>query len=490
MFLFIPLFVVVLCSWFSCVAHGELIAWEGFEYSAGEISGLSLSGGFGFGEAWKIASAQWLFGPTTQINASTLLRDNENNRDLWNGTFASLETRGAMVVNDPPDKKSSFTRLISDSVKEHVAVDKTVFVSLLFMVGAGSHCASFAFTTNSLSSIGDGTDVPIFSAAIGAIARNSGVRPARWGSFSAGSASAGIAAPLTPLLIVARFTWKAKFVIFGNNDVVDVVLFRQNETRSAGEFDRRKVTDTYDLNEADLYHFSFRLENAAVSEVRIGTTFDDVALNLLPRTPAPPTPPPAPTPPPTPLPPTIVIGGTTTTVLTPRATPTPTPLASDAPLTTSPTTPTAAATVDESIDATPALSSSSSGLMPWLPIVIVVVLLCMCGMIVAVLFVLRRRHRERSEEPNNVDMAQNEAKKAAAAPKGLDTEFDSAPLSRDSRQSVYAHAPSATATSNLVMYGAAPPLKDDYDRAPSRYDIVAPENNDVVYEQMQSTLQF
>jgi hypothetical protein len=461
------------------LASSELVAWEGFEYDPGVINGVSLNGGFGFGEAWKIAVAQdnSIFSRTTKVNVSNLVL--EGAKEVWNGSFdRTFESRGAMVLNDPVTTKSAFTRLISDKVKEQVALMKVVYVSFLYMAGDGDHSASFAFVTNELSSY-DGTDVPWFSAAIGVISRSNGVVPARWGSFGTGP-SAGRPLSRTPLLVVARFTWKFRFIL-GENDVVDVALFRPGDNRSAAAFETRKVTDSFDLNEANLFRISFRLENAAASELRIGTTFEDVAVVSLPTTPAPPTPPPAPTPPPTPLPPTIVIGGTTTTTLTPRPSPTPTPMPVDT--TTSMETTSTQTTSAESIEATPALSSPPS-LMPWLPIVIVVVLLCLCGMIVAVLLVLRRRKRERDEVPNNVDMALSEVKKKAP---------ETAQLSRDSRQSLYAHAPDmTTTTSNVVRYGSAPPL-EEYDRAPapltSGYDRVA-EDHGVVYEKMQSALQF
>ena len=263
--------------------HAGLIAYEGFNYTAGSDVNSPLNGGIGFSGAWTPGQQ----GGVVTVYDETVVGTTQGNAGgeiEWDGVVDNLPTSpaaGSRFVGTSPTSVSGTDRITADRVLSQSAgamagVDGVLWASIVwhqqgsnFGRHVGFSLGSDGLANRSVNIDGGGTGIGVGGAF------NTGlVAPTIWTSGSVAARTTTGASTVSyseDNIIILKFE-------FGATDTVTAYRFLESDVLSESTFDTNAVSASFaiDENTLNVVSFSHSRGQEAIDEIRIGDGFNDV----------------------------------------------------------------------------------------------------------------------------------------------------------------------------------------------------------------------
>jgi hypothetical protein len=281
----------------STAAHGALLAYEGFNYDVGNLTGLN--GGTGFASGWQnsngINDSGYVWDETTNVtfDNATLNWDGVVNNGLPTAPGTGARYLGA---SNSGSSNLNIFRELSASAGALAGADGVLWMSTVYHLpnrtfGAGIHIGlgSGFMRERSRQFEAAGTDFIGASPYSGAsnvwntgnlvpVVVDSNTGANAWQNFSRTVGPALPADAAVDLILVLKFT-------FGASDTVEAAVFTEDiglGSITEAAFDAIKVGTTYaaGIDETNLNYLVINQGrfNNALDEIRVGDSFTDVVV--------------------------------------------------------------------------------------------------------------------------------------------------------------------------------------------------------------------
>jgi hypothetical protein len=260
--------------------NAAMLAYEGFDYTAGSDINTPLNGGFGFTGAWAPAQQAGVL-TVYDETAATVVNGNVGSEITWDGVVDNVPTSpavGSRFVTTGTSGADRITaqRVLSQNAGALAGADNTLWASVVWhQEGSnyGRH-VGFALGTDDLANRSANIDSGGDGIGVGGAFNTTLVTPTIWtGGAVAVRTTTGATAVSTSEdnLVVLKF-------VFGATDTVYAYRFTESDTISEADFNTNAISASWAIDETtmDVLSFSQSRGAEAVDEIRLGDDFADV----------------------------------------------------------------------------------------------------------------------------------------------------------------------------------------------------------------------